>query len=322
MRCSTCSAENTSEARFCATCGVPLEPAFERDQAVNYCPTCGAQNTAAALFCGECGSELKALPGGGPLPGGRDAVQVVVGGARGSFAPRDLGSLIDETFRLYRGNFWFFFSIALVAQIPSALAQIIPNEVVSILFLITALIVYVIVGGAMIAGVAQLYVGRGMRASDCLTMAVGRFWSLLAGLLLFIIALAVSGLLSFVIIGIPLFFYLLVGWFFYPQAVMIESKRSPKESLGRSRELVKGSWWRVFGIGVVYFILLFVMAMVFSIPGFIAGAFSQIAAALLLAVSSAAIQPLSYIGSTLVYIDLRARKEGYSVEKLASETGF
>ena len=321
MRCPTCGVENTPEARFCATCSVPLEPAVERDQAVNYCPACGDQNTAEARFCGGCGSELKPLPGGGPLLGGREAAQAEAIGASGSFAPKDLGSLIDETFRLYRGNFWFFFSISLVAQIPSVLAQIIPNDIVSILFLIVAMIVYVIVSGAMIAGVAQMYLGREMRASDCVSMAVGRFWALLVGALVVIIALVLSGILSLIVIGIPLFFYLLVSLFFYPQAVMIEGKRSPRESLGRSQMLVKGSWWRVFGIGVVYVILLFVMAMVFSIPGFIAGAFSQVVASLLLAVSGAAIQPLS-IGSTLVYIDLRARKEGYSLEKMALETGF
>ena len=53
-----------------------------------------------------------------------------------------------------------------------------------------------------------------------------------------------AGLVAFVIPGI----WLAVVLYFASQAVVAEG-RPPIEALRRSRELVRGQWWRVFGIG-------------------------------------------------------------------------
>jgi len=49
MKCSRCQHENASEARYCNTCGVRLEPA---------CPSCGRGNAPGSLFCDQCGRPL------------------------------------------------------------------------------------------------------------------------------------------------------------------------------------------------------------------------------------------------------------------------
>ena len=45
----------------------------------------------------------------------------------------------------------------------------------------------------------------------------------------------------------PLAFYFIVRWLFFPQAIMLEDVRAG-EGLKRSGDLVSGSWWRVAGI--------------------------------------------------------------------------
>ena len=124
--------------------------------------------------------------------------------------------------------------------------------------------------------------------------------------------------LSIIIIGIPIVVFILVAWFFYVQAVMIEGKR-PIPALSRSWDLVRGNWMRVFGIGVVYFSITIVAAFAVSLPGL---AFSGAAGNLFTTAGSAIVAPFSYVGAVVVYLDLRARKEGYDVDSLAGEMGW
>ena len=52
MHCSVCGQENPEGARFCASCGSPLE---------RTCPSCGASLPADAGFCPACGTKLEAM---------------------------------------------------------------------------------------------------------------------------------------------------------------------------------------------------------------------------------------------------------------------
>jgi class 3 adenylate cyclase/tetratricopeptide (TPR) repeat protein len=51
MKCSRCSQDNPSGARFCGACGERLESA---------CPACGFANASGGRFCTECGASLPA----------------------------------------------------------------------------------------------------------------------------------------------------------------------------------------------------------------------------------------------------------------------
>ena len=76
-----------------------------------------------------------------------------------------------------------------------------------------------------------------------------------------------------------------------------------RDALSRSSEAVKGDWWRVVGIMIVIvFIALAVNIIVSIIP---------IVGSIIGFILSAAI-PI--IGATLLYYDLRVRKEGYDLE--------
>ena len=47
--CRSCGASNPEAARFCGSCGEPLE---------RTCPSCGSANPLANRFCGSCGTAL------------------------------------------------------------------------------------------------------------------------------------------------------------------------------------------------------------------------------------------------------------------------
>ena len=71
--------------------------------------------------------------------------------------------------------------------------------------------------------------------------------------------LAILGFLAAIVIPI----YLLIRWSLIWPVVLLEGE-GPVRSLSRSTELVRGNWWRVFGIMVVFFIMLALMSLILS----------------------------------------------------------
>ena len=114
--------------------------------------------------------------------------------------------------------------------------------------------------------------------------------------------------------------YLLVIWFAYPSAIVMEGLGSA-EGLSRSYHLVRGTWWRVFGIMAVFGILSVVIISVSSGVAYLIGLASERAGDLVEVLLSALAVNIIMIGSTLIYLDLRVRKEGFTVAGLAEEVG-
>ena len=125
MRCPTCGVENAQGVRFCAGCGVPLEPGAQGNQSIAYCTTCGAQNPADAWVCGECGFALGHTDDISPGPPTSPAQR---GTGSGAFVSKDLGELLEETIRIYNQEFQAFFLIALIAQIPSLIGGLVVGQ--------------------------------------------------------------------------------------------------------------------------------------------------------------------------------------------------
>ena len=279
------------------------------------CANCGHGNVEGARFCSQCGSRLDRPAEAAPY---RPLEIRQAERPQGSIPTRDLGGLISETFNVFGRNFWQFVSIALLGQVPALVAIFAPELLAAVLSLI-GFFTGVLAGLALIHAVTQQYIGsRQIDVGECFGQALNRFIMVLAAFMLYALALLGSSILIIVLVGVPLLFYMLVVWFFHQQAIMVEH-RGPIEALGRSRELVRGSWWRVFGIGIVFSFLLVAL----FIPGLIASAilefFNEPLGTLVFTLSSVVVFPLFSISSTLVYIDLRVRKEGYSLETMAAE---
>jgi hypothetical protein len=112
-------------------------------------------------------------------------------------------------------------------------------------------------------------------------------------------------------------------------AVVLETGRSASGALSRSWELTRGSRWRIFGLGLTLFVLLYVPVVAISglvawlIPGGAAAGFGPSSTATIVALAIGGvvqlfIYPLFYCVLTVTYYDLRVRKEGFDLELLAS----
>lgn len=101
-------------------------------------------------------------------------------------------------------------------------------------------------------------------------------------------------------------------------------------ALRRSYALVKGSWWRVFGILLVVLLIVVVLSTILQIPFFLAGMFAGEATGSLLVatvlgsigaiLASLLVYPVGAATVALLYTDQRMRREGLDIE-LARRAG-
>jgi hypothetical protein len=114
------------------------------------------------------------------------------------------------------------------------------------------------------------------------------------------------------------------------QAAIVQGYKTAG-ALKRSYSLVRGKWWRIFGIllviGLVATGLGIVASIPFAIPLMVLGADpgSQ-AANYIQALGGLAVRtfvlPVIFIAGTLLYYDLRVREEEYDLTKLTQEMGL
>ncbi|MGI8606978.1 MAG: glycerophosphoryl diester phosphodiesterase membrane domain-containing protein [Gaiellaceae bacterium] len=122
-------------------------------------------------------------------------------------------------------------------------------------------------------------------------------------------ALAIGGILAS--IGITIGFILLIvpglvlltWWLFIVPVIMLEG-RSATESFGRSRELVRGNGWNVFGLIVLTIVILILAGIVLAIVlSFLPDEFGQYASSV---VSNTLLSPFVAAAWTLAYYHLHA----------------
>jgi hypothetical protein len=102
------------------------------------------------------------------------------------------------------------------------------------------------------------------------------------------------------------------------------------QAMTRSRELVRGSWWRIFGILLLALVIVMVIGTIIQLPfGLAIGLFSETAtltvgdlvlSELAAAVGQVLTVPFGACVTALLYIDQRMRKEGLDIE-LARSAG-
>ena len=134
--------------------------------------------------------------------------------------------------------------------------------------------------------------------------------------------LAGLGFLACIVPGI----YLYVAWAAAVPVLLLEDVRG-RRALARSRSLVKGRWWPTAGVLVVAFILSAIVQAVFSglLLAVVSAGDNDVVAAVAQAVADTAgtvlTTPFTAAVTTVVYFDLRVRKEGFDLELLARRVG-
>jgi predicted RNA-binding Zn-ribbon protein involved in translation (DUF1610 family) len=57
--CPKCGFQNPQSAKFCNSCGAPMQPSAPAAATVN-CPKCGTANPTTSKFCVNCGAQMQA----------------------------------------------------------------------------------------------------------------------------------------------------------------------------------------------------------------------------------------------------------------------
>ena len=166
--------------------------------------------------------------------------------------------------------------------------------------------------------VSDNYLGREVTIAGALARAVSRFW-----------AVFFTGFLQGVLIGLGFIAFIIPGffciaWFFSAVNIVMVEGKGPTEALARGRFLAKDSVGRILG---TLFLCGLVVAVVTALVNAIL--FTLVAAVhagpqVALVISSLvriAIYPFFTVVATVLYFDLRIRKEGLDLELMAKELG-
>jgi hypothetical protein len=233
--------------------------------------------------------------------------------------PRDVGALLGDGFRLYFAHFGTFVLIAAAVVIPanvivsgvgleqltSGYDQDLDTGELAVPFAVSYLVTAPLVAAMTIHALLQAAAGEMPGTRRAISAGLDAFAPVFPAVLLAAAGVAL-GLLLFIVPGI----YLAVRWYFVPQAVVIDRRRGV-DALQRSGELVTGSWWRVFGIGLL-------ITLIATLAGFVTLPLSLVAeevdrAVIALAgtiIAELITAPFVAIVATLLYFDLSSRRTG------------
>jgi hypothetical protein len=271
--------------------------------------------------------------------------------------PLPVGELLDETFKLYRRHFNVIAGVAIVVILPNLLLTLLsgsykantfsylqqvlqnlndPTALQAIqnrqtqftgspLYLASfpiALILLPITGGALFRATTSLAAGNVETIGSVLLGTVKRYFAI-AGIGILTV-LVVLGCVA--IVTIPIVLWVLIRWAVAMPALFGEGV-GPVKAVGRSWSLTRDNWWRTLGILLLVSIMVSLIqaalgALFTGIAAVIPGLSDDIRAGLVTTVStliSALVGALSPIAITLLYLDLRVRKEGLDLDQLARQ---
>jgi hypothetical protein len=272
------------------------------------------------------------------------------------FEPMGLGMVLDRSFRLYTENFPLMFGITAILHAPILLLAFLPAAIpyigrssflgaiaifsTAIVGLLTQLIIYPLSTGATTKAVSDKYLGNPVTVGS----ALSEVWANVGTLLLtqFVVGLVV--MVGFMLLVVPGILWML-SYALVPPVIMIEASSRTRKVFSltgkpkgnaplitdrgdirkRSWELVRGNRGRVFLVLLVFW----VMSMLVSTGGgWFAGLFLEPTSAAAVSAQSIVsniieivILPLQTIAITLLYYDLRIRKEGFDLEMLSQAMG-
>ena len=273
-----------------------------------------------------------------------------------SFQPMGFTDILDGMFSIYGRHLRLFLGIALVYFLIVFVLDLISiyfvtsdllgaNVVIDVFTGICSFVVSILVGAALTYASGRVYLGMDATPRDASAQAGLRFWSYAGSTILWF--LAVGGLFI-TVIGIPFSIYFAVRWSLYGLPVMFENAKA-RNALGRSTELVKGSWWRAFGIMAAIFLISFMIVFILRVScEFILSSmgiieiekaanfpetlrrlfvptldkdewFSDTVQRFVSQAITALTMPLIYIGTALLYFDLRIRKEDFGAERQGTD---
>lgn len=211
----------------------------------------------------------------------------------------DTAGTLERIFEMYSRQFSVLLPMALVIYLPVAALQIFSSG--SIVLLVLAGIVGIVAGtlfqGAVVQAVRDMQDGKRDHSPG----------ELISSALPFILPLIGVGILAGIGIGIGLILCLVPGlflltiWALVAPVVVVEGS-GVMGAFGRSRELVKGNGWQVFGVLIVMFLITLVAQQVLLAIG--SGIGDDVGRGLGFLVAATLTAPLSALTASVLYFTL------------------
>jgi uncharacterized membrane protein len=270
--------------------------------------------------------------------------------------PMSLGEVLDRTFALYKQNFWLFVGITAipflvllvfrvgfaamttattaVTSLPQAgePTPVVPTAAFGGVFagaIVVGIMYLLLVGAAQAAtifAVSDLYLGN----TASVRGSYSRVGSKALRVLLILLLVALSVGVGFIFLIIPGFILLCRTAISVPASMLEDSKAI--RSIERSMELTKGHAMQIFLIFLLVWVMSYVAALIFQVPFlfFQAGALKAhqslslgmiVLQNLSAFLSEVLVGPVGTIAFSLMYYNLRVRKEAFDVQHLMASLG-
>ena len=258
----------------------------------------------------------------------------------GILGPRSLLDILAETFKIYKRNPVRLLAIVAIVEIglgfmwsipdfsglrPStpgggtaSLTHLIP---IGIMLVVASIMGLSLMQGALIHAISEQYLRQSINIGRAFRFAWERLAALAGAMILALFA--TTGILVvsigftvsispdvgyiFVAAGFCVGLYLMVRWSFILQVALLE-RLGPLAAMLRSSALVKRNWWRVMNMTIIIGIITVGINIILGTVPTIGPTLGSILST-----------PVFAIGITLLYYDLRVRKEEYNLDLLAGE---
>lgn len=220
--------------------------------------------------------------------------------------PRSVGEILDLAFQLYRSRWKQMATATGILVLPLlALEAVVPLAALPLLDMFSYLF-FLAASAAVVVIASGAYMGRDVDAADAVRAAGSRFLSVWGAAIIQMI-LIVFGLVLLIIPGI----IAAAVTFNMQQVIMIEG-RTAFDSFSRSKDLARDYYGHILLTGVLATIIVIFASMGFGIA-IALGVPDLRLATLLTNVVAIAINPLAAVVGTVLYYDLRIRKEAFDV---------
>jgi uncharacterized membrane protein len=220
----------------------------------------------------------------------------------------DTADSFDRIFGIYSRQFALLIGTGLVIFVPiGVLSAVVASNgslALAIVVGVISAIGQALYTGAVVEAVEDMRDGRrDYSVADLLRAAVPYIFPLIVTGLFYGICIAV-GLILLIVPGL-----IFLTWFsLFAPAIVLE-KRGIFDSFNRSRELVRGNGWRVFGVLVVAFLIQAVIQNILNRIGI--NADSLALRTVLAIVGSVLTAPIMALAVAVVYFQLRELKERF-----------
>jgi hypothetical protein len=228
----------------------------------------------------------------------------------------DTARVFERVFAIYRDQFTLLIPAALMVFLPVAILSGVvyaatPGPLELLVILVVGAIAGVYFQGMVVEAARDILDGRRDHTVGSLFRSVTPV----------VVPLAIAGILAGIATGIGFILLIVPGlilltiWAVIAPVIVIE-RTGAIDAFGRSRELVRGNGWQVFGVIVVVYLLQFVSSLVLQAlansisDSFTAYAVSELIVRLLVA-------PLSALAAAVLYFELAARPQTTSTEGVA-----